>query len=256
MQLLPKQAPNKIGLIGHTIIHYPTPEVSMAIIDILVENKVALIELQIPFSEPIADGPLFTKANHEAIQNGVTLEDCYQFMSQVNQKYHIPVVFMTYANVVIKQGYETFIKKSKAMGAVGAIIPDLPLDLAKDYLAVCRQYNFVSIPIVSPNISDLRLSEISPLFDGFIYAVARAGVTGSKTKFDDTLTSYLEKLRAYSNLPIAVGFGISSSNEINILKGKADYAVVGSETLRVYQQEGLAGVRKLWQEFAVAINGS
>lgn len=247
MQLLANKKSNQIGLIGHTIIDYPDHQSALAVIDKLVANQVDLIELQIPFSEPIADGPVFTKANHQAILNGVTLKNCFDFMATVTQKYTIPFVFMTYANIIFKLGFENFVQKSKAAGASGAIVPDLPLDVAKDYLAVCQANDFAAIPVVSPNISDQRLSEIAPLFDGFIYAVARAGVTGHKTEFGDALFHYLNRLRNHSNLPIAVGFGIASGEDLNLLRGKADYAVVGTQTLRAFEQEGIAGVEKLWQ---------
>lgn len=250
MQLLPNQVPDKIGLVGHTIINYPSLDESLAIIDILVKNGVSLIELQIPFSEPIADGPLFTKANHEAIVNGITLADCYQFIAHVCKKYPIPFVIMTYANLVVKQGYETFVKKAIEVGAKGAIVPDFPLDVASDYLQICQSYNFSAIPVVAPNITEQRLQTISPFFDGFVYAAARFGVTGSKTNLSSSLSNYLQKIRQYSSLPIAVGFGIATPADLAFLKGKADYAVIGSETLRVYQDQGLVGVENLWRELS------
>ncbi len=250
MQLLPLKYPKKVGLIGHTIINYPNFEQASAIIDVLVKNHVDMIELQIPFSEPIADGPIFVKANHEAIKNGCTVEQCYEFMFDMSSRYSIPFIFMTYANIVYKQGFYTFIKKAKEAGARGAIIPDLPLDLADDYVKLCRDHQFAAISVVSPNISNERLKTLTPFFDGFIYAVARSGVTGSKTVFDEKISHYLNKLRHCSNLPLAVGFGISSSADLFFLQGKADYAVVGTQTVRIYEQQGIEGVAKFWQELA------
>lgn len=252
MQLLKKQPSDRIGLIGHTIINYPNQKDAEAIIDILVNNQVDLIELQIPFSEPVADGPLFTKANHEALISGVTLSDCFDFMAHVTTKYSIPFVFMTYANVVFRLGYEQFITKAKAVGAKGAIIPDLPLDIATDYVALCQEMQFAAIPIVAPNISDQRLKTISPYFDGFIYAVSRSGVTGSKTELDPSIKNYIKRLREYSQLPIAVGFGIASAHDLNFFRGSADYAVVGSQTLRTYYENGLEGVQHLWRKLSEA----
>lgn len=250
MQLLPLKYPKKIGLIGHTIINYPNFRQARAIVDILVKNQVDMIELQIPFSEPIADGPVFVKANHEAIKNGCTLDQCYQFMFDMSSRYSIPFIFMTYANIVYKQGFYTFIKKAKEAGAKGAIIPDLPLDLADDYVKLCYDHQFAAISVISPNITIERLQMIAPLFDGFIYAVARSGVTGSKTIFDEKVTHYLDKIRRFSNLPLAVGFGISSAANVSFLQGKADYAVVGTQTVRLYEQQGIEGVESFWQELA------
>ena len=118
-----------------------------------MRHNAELIELQIPFSEPIADGPLFARANHEAISQGTTLAQCYEFMSEMTSHYSIPFVFMTYANIVFKQGFNEFVKKAKEAGAVGAIIPDLPLDLAPEYVQICHKNEFAAISVVSPNIS-------------------------------------------------------------------------------------------------------
>jgi tryptophan synthase alpha chain len=253
MQILENKSPTSIGLIGHIIVNYPNPKDAEAIIDILVKNKVDLIELQIPFSEPIADGPLFTRANHEAIKQGVTLADCYALMSRLTQQYPIPFVFMTYANILMNQGFHTFVKKAKGIGAKGAIVPDLPLDMATDYLKACLEYDFAAIPVVAPNISKQRLDNISQFFNGYIYALARSGVTGVKTHFEASIMTYINKLRTHSTLPISLGFGISSAEDITFLKGKVDYAVVGTETLRAYHQRGLRGVETLWQALAQAL---
>jgi tryptophan synthase alpha chain len=248
MQLLEKKSPHAIGLIGHTIINYPTPKVARDIIKILVENKVKLVELQIPFSEPIADGPIFTQANNEAIKNGVTLSQCFDFLSEMKDSYPVPFVLMTYANIIFKYGFKQFVKTAKSLGAKGAIIPDLPLDISPEYLKACAEYEFAAIPVLSPNMTDQRLKEISHLFNGFIYAVARTGVTGIKTEFNSSIISYLQKLKKFSDLPIAIGFGISSGKDLNFLRGYADYAVIGTQTIRAYQEQGLKGVNDLWQE--------
>lgn len=246
------KAPNEIGLIGHTIINYPNKLDAEKIVEILVANKVDLIELQIPFSEPIADGPVFAKANHEVIDNGITIEECYDFMQRMTNRYDVPFVFMTYANIALQQGYENFIKRAKQSGAKGAIIPDLPLDLETEYSDACQLHNFAAISVVSPNISNERLQKIAPYFDGFLYAVARSGVTGDKTTFDQSLINYINNLRNYCDLPIAIGFGVAGAKDIDFLRGKVDYAVVGTKTVRAYEQEGLPGVKKLWEELASA----
>lgn len=250
MQLLPKKFPNEIGLVGHTIVNYPDKATARKIIEILAANKVDLIELQIPFSEPIADGPIFAKANHEVIAQGLKIEECYDFMSEMTNQYDLPFVFMSYANIVFKQGYENFIKAAKKAGAKGAIVPDLPLDVATDYFDVCQAHEFAAISVVAPNISTKRLQVLSNYFDGFVYAVARAGVTGTKTTFDNALDVYLKTLRQFSDLPIAVGFGVSNREDLNFLRSKADYAVVGTQTIRSYEQGGLEAVSKLWQELS------
>ena len=139
MSILQKHDENSIGLIGHTVIDYPNPKLARSAIDIMVDAGVSLIECQIPFSEPIADGPTFMHANHEALAQGVTVAHCFAFMREVTQKHKIPFVFMTYANIVFANGFENFVHKAKEAGASGAIVPDLPAELAVDYLEICRQ---------------------------------------------------------------------------------------------------------------------
>src|SRR3989338_8064110 len=126
--LLKKHDKNSIGLIGHTIVNYPNADLTRQAIDIMVEAGVSLIELQIPFSEPIADGPLFTHANHQALAQGVNIEQSFALMAEVSRKHAIPFVFMTYGNVLYQQGFDQFIVRAKKAGAKGIIVPDLPVD--------------------------------------------------------------------------------------------------------------------------------
>lgn len=258
MTLLPHRAKsflkklpnNEIGLIGHTIINYPSPEICRESIRIMVEAGVSLIELQIPFSEPVADGPLFMAANHQAIAAGVTIDQCFALMQEVTERYSIPFVFMTYTNIAFKMGFTEFVKQAKAAGAKGAIIGDLPFDAAPEYLSACHHHQFAAIQLIPPNITEDRLAKVAKASEGFIYAIARSGVTGSKTEMGQNLLSFLTRIRQYSKLPIAVGFGITERSDVEFLKSHADYAIVGSQALRVLQSEGLAGLKKFWQSLA------
>ncbi|QLH44067.1 MAG: tryptophan synthase subunit alpha [Coxiellaceae bacterium] len=175
-----KYPDNTIGLIGHSIINYPSPELAMAAVGLMAEVGVDLIELQIPFSEPIADGPVFMAANHAALAAGVTVKDCFNFMQQASAKWQVPLVFMTYANIIYKQGFAEFVAHAKAVGAKGAIVPDLPIDMAAEYLAACEQQDFAPVQVIPPNVSDARLKLLTKASKGFVYAVARTGVTGAK----------------------------------------------------------------------------
>lgn len=248
MSLLEKKSPNKIGLIGHCIINYPNPEDSKKLIDIFVKSGVDLIELQIPFSEPIADGPIFAKANQAVIDQGITIKECYDYMQEMTSRYSIPFVFTTYANIAFKQGFKTFVERSKKAGARGAIIPDLPQELAVEYYEACNNNDFAAISMVSPNISQKRLEKISPYFEGFVYAMARAGVTGAQTEFGESIEHYLKRIKEFTALPVAVGFGIRNRDDLRFLRGKADYAVIGTKTINVYNEQGLSGVEQFWQE--------
>lgn len=250
--LLKKHDANSIGLIGHTIVNYPTEKDAQEAVAIMVEEGVDLIELQIPFSEPVADGPLFMEANHEAIAAGVTVTQCFDFMRKVSQQYPTPFVFMSYANIIYKKGFENFVKSATAAGAKGAIVPDLPLENAAEYLAVCQQQNFAAIQIVPPNTDDKRIQLLTHAAHGFIYAVARSGVTGAKTAFNHQLIDFIQRIRSCTELPIAIGFGISSAEDVRFLKPYADYAIVGSQALRILKEQGLDRYRQFWHELKQA----
>lgn len=246
--LIPRRENKSIGLIGHSIIGFPNLEVTKKLVAILVEQGADLIELQIPFSEPIADGPLFTRANFDALSQGITVDTCMNLMHELTTIYSIPFVFMTYANVVFRRGFESFVIAAKQAGARGAIIPDLPIDLADEYLTACQKHDFAAIQIIPPNITDQRLPGVCKAAQGFIYAVARTGVTGEKTELGQPVADLLTKIRNHTNLPVAVGFGITTKQDLEFLAPYADYAVIGTQTLRVYQEKGLEGVADFWRE--------
>ena len=244
--LLKKHDKNSIGLIGHTIVNYPNADLTRQAIDIMVEAGVSLIELQIPFSEPIADGPLFTHANHQALAQGVNIEQSFALMAEVSRKHAIPFVFMTYGNVLYQQGYERFVIRAKEAGAQGIIVPDLPIDQTPDLVTACQQHQLAWIQVIPPNATEQRLSLLAKASQGFIYAVARSGVTGAKTALNQQLTNFITRIRQYSDLPIAVGFGIASPQDVAFLRPIADYAIVGSAALRILQEGGVPALRKFW----------
>ncbi len=245
--LLPKHDENSIGLIGHTIINYPTPELAESAVDVMVENGVNLIELQIPFTEPVADGPVFTKANHGALASGVHVADCFAFMHKVTAKHDIPFVFTAYANTLFNKGYANFISEAKAAGARGAIVPDLPVDNAADYLAICQEQDFAPIQLIPPNTADDRMREIAEAAGGFIYAVARGGVSGDETTYSEQLKVFLAHIRTVTDLPIAVGFGVKQPSDVEFLKPFADYAIVGTAAFKILQEQGIDKLREFWQ---------
>ncbi|MGB6976771.1 MAG: tryptophan synthase subunit alpha [Gammaproteobacteria bacterium] len=246
--LLPKLSPNAIGLIGHTIINYPSAVQARESVATMVNEGVALIELQIPFSEPVADGPLFMRANHEAIAAGVTVQDCFTFMHEMSKVHKIPFVFMSYVNILYKQGYAAFAKQAAQMGAKGVIVPDLTLENAQEYLAACADHGLAAIQVIPPNVSEERLSKLAKASQGFVYAVARSGVTGMQTQFSQFFPAFLQRLRQHTDLPIAVGFGITSPDDVRFLKSYADYAVVGSQALRILQEQGIAKLQQFWHQ--------
>ncbi len=232
----------EILLMTHIVIGYPSFEASMEIVKEMVEAGVDLMELQIPFSEPMADGPVILHANQEALHRGATVEKCLAFAREVSAKYPIPFLFMTYYNILFKHGVEKFADAMAARNLKGAIVPDLPPEEGEDYIKAMEKNDLAPIYIYSPTSTDKRMKYIDSFSKGFIYCVARKGVTGKETKFTDELSSYLERCRAATDLPLAVGFGVKDREDIDFLRGKADIAVIGSETIRLVDREGPGAV--------------
>ncbi len=231
-------------LMTHIVIGYPDIDTSLRLVEAMVESGVDLMELQIPFSEPVADGPVILHANQRALQAGIKVDDCFDFATEVTRRFDIPFLFMSYYNIVFRRGVTKFVNDSKQAGIRGAIVPDLPPEEAGQYLAAMRQHELDPIFIFSPRSSAQRMQEIAAHDRGFVYCVARKGVTGANTDFSTGLAHYLQQARSATHLPLAVGFGVQNKADVDFLRGKADIAVVGSESIRVLDAEGPAGVAK------------
>jgi tryptophan synthase alpha chain len=229
-------------LMTHIVIGHPDFDTSLRLVESMVTAGVDLIELQIPFSEPIADGPVILRANQEALDAGSSVERCFALAAEVTRRFEIPFLFMTYYNILFKQGVGKFVGQMKSAGLCGAIVPDLPPEEGTEYLQAMQSQDLDPIFIYSPNTKNERLKTIAEHARGFIYCVARKGVTGSQTAFSDDLSGYLGRARAATSLPLAVGFGVKEKSDVDFLRGKADIAVVGSETLRVLSRSGVDAV--------------
>lgn len=232
----------EILLMTHLVLGHPHFDTSLRLVEIMVQAGVDLIELQIPFSEPIADGPVILRANQEALSSGSTVDKCFDVAAEVARRFDIPFLFMSYYNVLFRRGVSQFVERMQGAGLRGAIVPDLPPEEADEYLTAMKEAQLSPIFIYAPNTKPARLATIAKHASGFVYCVARKGVTGTDTAFSSDLASYLERARAATSLPLAVGFGVREKEDVDFLRGKADIAVVGSETLRVLERGGLAAV--------------
>lgn len=229
----------KILLMTHIVIGYPSLDESLKIARTMVEAGVDMMELQIPFSEPIADGPVILKANQEALANGVTVPQCLEFGRRVASQFPIPFLYMTYYNILFKYGVDRFADHMRDAGLKGAIVPDLPPEEAHDYLGAMGRCGLSPIFIFSPTTSAERLQTIARVADGFVYCVARKGVTGDQTKFSMQMDDYLGHCRRATELPLALGFGVKDRDDIKFLEGKADIAVIGTQALRLMDSQGI-----------------
>ena len=242
MVLRNKLKEKDILLMTHIVVGYPSLADSFRIVEAMVESGVDLIELQIPFSEPIADGPVIVRANQRAIERGATVEACLNLAERVVRQFDIPFLIMTYYNILFCYGVNDFISAMAERGLQGAIIPDLPPEEGHDYFEAMQTHDLAPILIFSPATSDKRMKYLDAFGRGFIYCVARKGVTGAETSFSESLSTYLNRCRLTSSLPLAVGFGIRERANVHFLKGLADIAVVGSEVIRRVEEMGVASV--------------
>jgi tryptophan synthase alpha chain len=231
-----------ILLMTHIVIGYPSLEASMEIVRTMVAAGGDLMELQIPFSEPIADGPVILKANQKALANGVTVDQCLDFGHAVAKQFPIPFLYMTYYNILFKYGLTRFADHMQAAGLQGAIVPDLPPEEADAYLAAMGKHGLAPIFIFSPTTSGTRMNTIARVARGFVYCVARKGVTGDQTDFSGQIGHYLRRCRAATPLPLALGFGVKDNADIRFLEGKADIAVIGTQALRLVAEKGVAAL--------------
>jgi tryptophan synthase alpha chain len=231
-----------ILLMTHIVIGYPSIAASLEMVDAMVGAGVDLMELQIPFSEPMADGPVILGANQRALAGGVTVGRCLDFAAEVSRKHPIPFLFMSYYNVFYRAGVAAFVACAKAAGIVGAIVPDLPPEEGAEYLGAMASAGLDPIFIFSPNTDDERLRQIAASARGFVYCAARKGVTGQETTFSTQLDAYLARCRAATKLPLALGFGVQNAADIAFLRGNVDIAVVGSATLRLVDEAGVGAV--------------
>lgn len=239
-----KRQDRDILLMTHIVVGYPSFDDSLRVVEEMVAAGVDLMELQIPFSEPIADGPVILHANQESLMGGSTVEKCLDFAQEVSRRFDIPFVLMTYYNILFKFGVSRFAQRMAEAGLAGAIVPDLPPEEAGDYLDAMREAELAPIFIFSPSTSDERMRLIADHAEGFVYCVARKGVTGASTSFSDSFAAYLSRCRAATQLPLALGFGVKNHSDIDFLRGQVDIAVVGTETLRVIDEKGVDGVRE------------
>jgi len=232
----------EILLMTHIVLGYTTFEDSFKIIEAMVDGGVDLMELQIPFSEPIADGPVILHANQKSLAGGTTVQKCIDFAQEVTRTFDIPFLFMSYFNILFKYGIDRFAAATAQGDVKGAIVPDLPPEEGREYLEAMDKYSLDPIFIFSPTTPYERMQYLASFGKGFIYCVARKGVTGRQTAFSDQLESYLARCRKATELPLALGFGVKDKTDVDFLKGKADIAVIGSQTIRLVDQEGVGAV--------------
>lgn len=219
----------------HVVVGYPTLNLTDIVIDALVAGGSSYIELQIPFSDPMADGPLIMHASDVALAQGVTVDDIFEKAAQYTRAYPaVKFLFVLYANTVVRYGIEAFCKRAHACGIYGVIVPDLPFDTPEGVTLAraSRDAGLTLVPVIAPSTTDARLAQICESKQELIYAASYMGVTGESAKWDH-LPAYIDRIRKYTKAQIAVGFGIKTRDDVDAVVEYADIAVVGSEMVRL-----------------------
>lgn len=234
----------KILLMTHAVVGYPSLEDNRKMLEAMGEADVDVVELQMPFSEPTADGPLFVKANQEALRNGIKWKDYFELMQQASEKFDFPVLMMGYCNTAFTMGLQEFCKKISKHGGKGFIIPDLPFEEFGELFDHSLELGLDPIMLCTPTNKVERLQNICSHGRGFIYCVARKGVTGKSTVLEQSTEDFLRQCRQFSDLPLALGFGLSKPEDLRMLHGKAEIAIVGSALLKTWEAEGESAYRR------------
>ena len=202
-----------------------------------VRNGADLIELGIPFSDPTAEGPVIQGANIRALKGGVTTDKIFDFVRELRKEVTVPMVFMTYANVVFSYGSEKFIATCKEIGMDGLILPDVPYEEKEEFQSICDRYDIDFISLIAPT-SENRIAMIAKEAKGFLYIVSSLGVTGTRTEIKTDLSSIMEVVRRNTDVPCAIGFGISTPEQAKKMAGLSDGAIVGSAIIKILEKYG------------------
>lgn len=215
----------------------PDLETTAKVVRAAVENGADLIELGIPFSDPTAEGPVIQGANLRALRGGITTDKILAFVKELRRDVKVPMVFMTYANVVFSYGAEKFISTCRDIGIDGLILPDLPFEEKEEFLPACRQYDVDLISLIAPT-SENRISMIAREAEGFIYIVSSLGVTGTRNEIRTDLSSIVKVVRENTKVPCAIGFGISTPEQAKKMADISDGAIVGSAIVKLIEKYG------------------
>ncbi len=215
----------------------PDLETTAAAVRAAVENGADLIELGIPFSDPTAEGPVIQGANLRALNGGITTDKVFDFVREIRRDVSVPMVFMTYANVVFSYGSERFISTCKEIGIDGLILPDIPFEEKDEFQPICKEYGVDLISLIAPT-SQNRIAMIAKEAEGFLYIVSSLGVTGTRSEIETDLGEMVKLVRENANIPCAIGFGISTPEQAKQMADIADGAIVGSAIVKLLEKHG------------------
>lgn len=228
---------NGKAFIGFVTAGDPDLETSEKIMLKMAEAGCDLIEIGIPFSDPIAEGPVIQDANIRSLANGTTTDKVFRLAARVSQQVAVPLVFMTYLNVLFRYGYDRFLQKAKSSGISGVIVPDLPFEEKAELQQVAKDYGVEVISLIAPT-SEQRIQMLAKEAEGFIYEVSSMGVTGVRSEIKTDLESITKAVKEVTDVPVAIGFGINTPEQAKKYAAVADGIIVGSAIVKIIAQYG------------------
>ena len=233
---MPLSFPNRPSLVAYLTCGDPDLATSRDIAFAAIEAGADVIELGVPFSDPVADGPVIQRASERALRAGTTLQKVLTLAKEIRQRSHAGLIIFTYLNPIMRMGFAKFSIAVADAGIDGALITDLPVEESEGYLSEMRTRDLATVFLAAPTSTDQRLKEIGRVSTGFVYAVSRTGVTGARQALTEDAAALVRRLRKYTKLPIAVGFGISTAEQFSAVAKFADAAVVGSAIVQTIER--------------------
>lgn len=248
------------GLICYVVGGYPDPISSEKIIISLIEGGADFIEIGIPFSDPIADGPMIQEASFKALQNGITPDICLNLIRKIRKTYPLlPILIMTYSNILQKRGFKYFMEEAKNAGTDGFILPDMTIEESKDYAYYSKKLGLACVFLVAPNTSDIRIKKTLKVSTGFVYLVSVFGITGMRNSFNNYTLAAIKKIKKLSanNNNISVGFGISTPNHVKLMSNNgADAVIVGSAIIQMinrYKDNNISNLQNRLKKYVTSL---
>ncbi|KAG9299718.1 hypothetical protein G9A89_013078 [Geosiphon pyriformis] len=235
---------------------YPDPKETVDVLLGLQEGGVDIIELGIPFTDPLADGPVIQESSMVALEHQVDIPLCFSFVAQARARgLTIPVIFMGYYNPILSYGEEKIVQEGEKVGINGFIVVDLPPEESDHFRNICAQHRLSYVPLIAPSTTDVRIRHLSHVADSFIYVVSRMGVTGSRSTINTELPDLISRIRKHTNLPLAVGFGVSNKEHFDLVASHADGVVIGSKIITILREAEKGKCGEVAKNYAAQISG-
>ncbi|MBZ0309619.1 MAG: tryptophan synthase subunit alpha [Anaerolineae bacterium] len=248
-------AKKRACLMPYFPVGYPDLSTSLNVMEAMAKAGADAIEVGVPFSDPLADGPTIQAATQVALENGITLKDCVQAVHELRQRgVRIPLMLMSYFNPIVAYGLEAFVRDSSDAGASGFIVPDLPADEAGEFQKLTEQYEMAFAHFLAPTSSEARIKLAASMARGFIYLVSVTGVTGERDLVPDDLKTFIQRVRRYASQPLAVGFGIGTPEKAGVVGTLAEGVIIGSKYITLAKAGGMEAVIKFTKEVSAALD--